>query len=100
MATYVENVDTHVIREPISLCSVCLEGWPRSGRASRRSARAMLSGRSSRISTNSSAWMRLTSLAGTGGRLLARRNGGVAVAAVAVVDAAGRASRDCQVGVV
>ena len=97
MATYVEKVDTHVIREPISLCFVCLEGWPRSGSASRRSARAMLSGRSSRIS---SAWMCLTSLAGTGGRLLARRNGGVAVAAVAMVVTAGRASRDCQVGVV
>ena len=37
----------------------------------------MLSGRSSRISTNSSAWMLWTSLLGMGKKLVASLNGGV-----------------------
>ena len=53
------------------------------GRASRRSDRAMLSGSSSLISTNSSPWILLTSLAGTGGKLLASENaGGLPVSAL------------------
>ena len=64
-----------MISNPISLSSACLACWPRRvGSASSRSARAMLSGSSSRISMNSSDWMRFTSLAGMRGRLLVRQN--------------------------
>ena len=102
MATYEEKDETYVMREPISLSSACFDGWPRRrGSASSRSARAMLSGRSSRISTNSRAWIRLTNLAGTGGRLLARRNGGEAGEATAALDTEGRDERAaCQVNAV
>ena len=45
------------------------------GSASIRSARAMLSGNSSLISTNSNDWILFTSFAGTGGKQLASVNG-------------------------
>lgn len=53
----------------------CLDGMIRDGRASRLSAYATLSGSSSHMSTYSNAWMRQTSLAGMGARLLARWKG-------------------------
>ncbi len=59
----------------------------RTGSASSLSASATVSGRRSFISTNSISWIRLTSLAGMGGRLVARQNGkrvGVAVTGVAM----------------
>ncbi len=71
------------------------------GSASSLSARAILSGRSSLISTNSSAWMRLTSFAGIGGRLLARQNGGGVARGVSAAKDVGREDRSlCQVGAV
>ena len=83
--------ETHVISDPISLCSACLACSPRQvGSASNRSVRAMLSGSNSRISVNSSDWMRFTSLAGMGGRLLARQNGaGLGLAEGIMEEAAG-----------
>lgn len=90
MVTYAVKEDTQVIREPTSLWTACLVGWPRySGSASSRSAWAVLFGSSSRISTNSSTCMRLTNLAGTGGRQLARQNSKAVGLAWAVTAAVG-----------
>ena len=61
---------------PISLPSVVLLGVNSGGDTARYSARAMLSGSSSRMSTNSSAWIRWTSFAGTGAIVLATLKGG------------------------
>ena len=68
--------DTHVNIEWTSLCSVGLPNWvSRDGSASSLSTSAKFSGKRSRISTNSNWCIRLTSLAGIGGKLLARLNG-------------------------
>ena len=74
-ATYVANDNNNVSSDPISrwLITLSLAEWE--GRASRCSLRAILSERSSLISTKSSSWIRFTSFAGTGGRLLASING-------------------------
>ena len=81
MATYVVKAVTHVASAPTSLVSGALAGVLCEGSASRRSARAILSGRRSRISTNSSDCIFRTSLPGMGGKLEAKWNGGGAVPA-------------------
>ena len=71
-ATYVAKDDTQVTRAQSPAISLSgLGGASPCGRAARLSASAILSGNSSRISTNSSAWMRCTSLAGMGTMLFA-----------------------------
>ena len=58
-------------------CSGDLAGVSRAGKVSKRSANTRLSGSSSRISTNSSAWMRRVSFPGIGAKLLTSWKGGV-----------------------
>ena len=73
------NDDTQVISDPTSRCSGGFP-WPMLACSfARRSARAILSGSRSLMSTYSSACMRRTSLAGMGARLLANLNGGALV---------------------
>ena len=62
---------------PISLSPGGLGGASPGGRAASLSARAILSGSSSLISTNSSAWMHRTIFAGMGAMLFVTLNGSV-----------------------
>ena len=95
IATYVANEETHVtsaLSPPISLSPGGLGGARPEGRADNLSARAILSGSSSRMSTNSSAWMRRTSFAGTGAMLFATLNGKV----FGLLHNGGRAGASCM----
>ena len=78
MATYVVKEETHVRRAfspPISRSPSGLEGASCDGRADSLSARTILSGKSSRISTYSNACIFFTNLAGIGTKLLANLKG-------------------------
>ena len=77
MAMYVAKADIQVGRELISLVSGIFAVCRRFGKASRRSPNAMLSGRSSLISRNSSACILCTSFTGIGEKLVASVKGAV-----------------------
>ena len=97
IATYVANEETQVISALSPPISRSLGGFvcvTPEGSATSRSAMAILSGRSSRISTNSRAHILLTSFAGMGAMLFATLNGSEAPLVDASVSSIGETRGD------